>query len=160
MGGNFDGQPCSSGNNSDQFCINFGGVCDLTGVSCVIEGECVLSGSCVPGECTQVSEGCLNAIPTLAFTGLWESCLNLDSFILPPVLPNGEPGTTLPAVSPRTDGPPVEINVAGCNSATLDLSFESNQLPSRGCVGVEFTSADLPGLQECGETVHLEIDFR
>ena len=102
----------------------------------------------------------MNAIQTLTFTGLWESCLNLDSFLQPPRMQDGSDGTTLPPAQGRMDGPPLLINVAGCNSATLDLSFTKEGLPSPGCVGVEFTSLDLPSLQECGETVHLEVDFR
>ncbi len=160
VGGNFDGRICSSVDNSHIFCTNFGGVCNLDGVSCINEGECVQSGACVPGECLEVGEGCVNAQTALMFTGTWESCLNQDSFLKPPPTMEGEPGTTLPAEFPRTDGPPLMINVAGCNSATLDLSFTFNSLPSPGCVGVEFTSGDRPSLEQCGETVHMEIDFR
>ncbi len=126
-------------------------MCNLDGVSCELTGECVQSGDCIPGECNQVSEGCVNAMQTLDFTGLWESCLNLDH-VLDGTTANAEPG--------RSDGPLKEFNVSGCNSATLDLSFESNDLPSPGCVGVVFTSGDLPNLEQCGETVHMEIDFR
>ena len=158
VGGRFDGRTCSTG-NSEAACISGMGVCNVDGVTCELTGECIQSGDCVPGECNQVSEGCVNAQQILAFTGVWDSCLNLDSFLSGPPFPP-PPGTTLPAVPMRMDGPPVEINVAGCNSATLDLSFEFNGVPSPGCVGIEFTSGDLPSLEQCGETVQMEIDFR
>ena len=158
MGGLADGTNCWERNTAT--CTNFGGTCNLDGVSCDPLGECVQSGNCALGECNQVSEGCVNAQKALMFTGTWESCLNLDSFLKPPPMMDGDPGTTLPADFPRTDGPPLEINVAGCNSATLDLSFTFEELPSPGCVGVNFTSGDRPRLEQCGETVHMEIDLR
>jgi len=151
VGGDLNGRSCAKGNNSDQFCINGGGVCNLDGVSCNNTGECVQSGACIPGECSQVGEGCVNSAERVTFTGVWDSCLNLDSFLS---------GTTDPAEPMRMDGPPTEILVSACNSATLDLSFEFGGLPTPGCVGVEFTSGDQPNLEQCGETISMEIDFR
>jgi len=116
----------------------------------VSTGECVQSGECIPGECNQVSEGCVNAVRTLKFEGEWLSCLNLDSFIS---------GTTENADPMRLDGPPVTINVSGCNSATLDVAFSNNGVPETGCVRVQFTTSGRPPMDQCSDFVDMEIDF-
>lgn len=148
VGGFLDGFPC----RSDSVCIlNEGTECSLEGVECVNTGECVQSGDCVAGECNEVREVCTGASTVLQFDGVWESCLNLDQSIT---------GVTEPASTMRNDGPPVEIEVAGCNTATLDLAFTRASIPEPGCASIVFTSEDRPSIQQCGESVHLEVDFR
>jgi len=148
VGGGADGSVCTA---FTPVCEGLGGTCNVDGVQCIPSGECVQSGSCIPGECNQTREVCVGAATILEFTGMWESCVNLDQFIA---------GSTAPAEIMRDDGPPVQLAVSGCNSATLDISFTRNSLPDTGCASVEFTSGDKPDVQQCGETVHLEMDLR
>jgi hypothetical protein len=86
----------------------------------------------------------------LTFTGEWQSCLSQNFFLS---------GLTNGAVPGRPEGPPVSVDVSGCNSAALDVQFLNAGTPEPGCVSVVFTSSDRPDIEQCGEDVQIEIDF-
>ena len=74
-------------------------------------------------------------------------------------IPSGVSSQIGPASPKESTGEPFLISVSGCTSANLNLAFEHNGVPVRGCARVVYTSGDLPSAERCGEPLFMELDL-